>query len=329
MYKIIAETAFSHEGDLSYLMRQIDEASKGKVDYVKFQVFIDLDQYLVLDHSSRDIVKKWMFTKTEWESVFKYAREKNVKVLVLPLNVASTEFCLSLDSLIDVYEVHSVCFNDMHLLELLKKTEKTIVLGVGGRLLKEISGVLKVLNKPKEKIILMHGFQSFPTDKSMLNLGKLKTYAGKFDCDLGYADHSSFEDNSYQSLNAYAYFSGVRYFEKHIVLEKGVKRIDFETGVEGNDFLKIRKGLLEISKIYGNEDGNFLNEKEAIYREREKKPVFSRAMNKGEVMTISDLCFKIVEETKGCKDLNVGNIIGKTLLNDVIRDQIIVEIDFE
>ena len=40
MYKLIAETAFSHEGDFRYLLSQIEEAAKAKVDYVKFQFAI-------------------------------------------------------------------------------------------------------------------------------------------------------------------------------------------------------------------------------------------------------------------------------------------------
>ena len=77
MYKIIAETAFSHEGDFSYLLSQIEEASKAKVDYVKFQVFINVDQYIVPNHPTYDILKKWIFSKAQWKYAFKTAKDKS------------------------------------------------------------------------------------------------------------------------------------------------------------------------------------------------------------------------------------------------------------
>ena len=39
MVEIIAETAFSHEGDFNYLKEQIKSSHSAKADYIKFQTY--------------------------------------------------------------------------------------------------------------------------------------------------------------------------------------------------------------------------------------------------------------------------------------------------
>ena len=59
----------------------------------------------------------------------------------------------------------------------------------------------------------MHGFQSFPTDKSKINLSKIKSLKNMYGCDIGYADHSTFEKNDFHELNNSAFILGATYFE--------------------------------------------------------------------------------------------------------------------
>jgi len=296
MYKIIAETAFSHEGNFEYLMKQIKAAKTAGADFVKFQVFIDKDDYIVISHPNYNTLDKLMFSEKQWLSAFKYAKSLNINILALPINTSSAKFCLKHDELINLYEVHSVCFNEIHLLEELKKTSKKIILGVGGRLPQEIQFAINILNKKKDDIILMYGFQSFPTDKSKLNLNKIKTLKQMFSCQIGYADHNSYENNEFLQLNNIAYLLGARYFEKHIVLEKGKNRIDFESAISANDFIKMKDHLNSLEQTLGSKNLFNLNTKETIYRNREKQIVAGRHIKKNEIIKTKDIQFKITKE---------------------------------
>jgi N,N'-diacetyllegionaminate synthase len=328
MYKIIAETAFSHEGDFSYLLNQIEEASKAKVDYVKFQVFINLDQYIVPKHPAYDIVKDWIFSEAQWKSAFKTAKEKGLKVLALPLNVSSLELCISLDYMVDIYEIHPVCFHDIHLINLFKKVNKKILIGVGGALINEVKKLISVIEKSKDKVILMHGFQSFPTDANKLNLGKIKTFKDNFQCEIGYADHSGYADEKYKDLNSFALFLGATYFEKHIVLEKGKNRIDYETALVSPDFIEMRDSLDVTVGVFGNKSGSYLNDKEIAYKKREKLPVYNKDLKQGEVVTLKDFCYKITEVDETYQKIKSNDITGKVLNVDIIENQIVLKSNF-
>lgn len=328
MFKIIAETAFSHEGDFSYLIKQIDAASNGKADYVKFQIFVSKDEYIVKAHQSYSVLDKWILTKEEWREAFNYAKKSGLKILALPLNKSSLEFCLEQSSMIDMYEIHSVCFNDVHLINLFKTVHSKIILGIGGRTGKEVELLINKLNKPKQDVILMYGFQSFPTDKRMLNMKKIESFDNLFNSILGFADHSTFKNDDYLKLNSLAYVMGARYFEKHIVLNKGKKRIDFESAIDQNDFITMRNQLEELELILGDGDVNILNKKEQLYKSREKSVVYSKSFNKKHKMTLNDFVFKISEEKNDFDTSSSDLMVGKELNVDVSVDQIVSNNDF-
>jgi len=317
-YKIIAETAFSHEGDFNYLMNQIEEASQGDVDFIKFQVFINSNQSYVSEQTIK-IVEKWMFSEEQWIKAFRYAQKLGIKVIALPLNLSSLQFCLNNEDLISMYEIHSVCFCEEHFIDELKVTQKDIVLGVGGRYPNEIDYVIKKLSN--NKIILMLGFQSFPTDYNLIGLERIKTLQNLYNCEIGLADHTSFDDEYYHNLNDLAFSLGADYFEKHIVIKKGQKRIDFESAISSLDFLKMRKRLELTRKILG--DGNlfYLNEKELKYRDREKQLVYSSNFEKGYKLLKNDLFYKITDKKSDYEQIDLNKLIGYTLKVDVVKNQ--------
>ena len=319
-FKIIAETAFSHEGDIGYLYKQIDEAKKGQVDFIKFQVLVDPQESYV-NIQEIDKIREWIFDKSDWVKIFKYANDINLQIIALPINQSSAKFCIQYERLIDAYEIHSVCFHDIYTIDELVKTKKDVILGIGGRLPQEIDAVIKQFKC--NKIILMTGFQSFPTDYNYIGLKKIRSLKELFNCEIGYADHTKFDDVFFHNLNDYAFINGANYFEKHIVLEKGRKRIDFESGIKADDFMKLRESLNRITQILG--DGNIfnLNDKELIYRKREKQIVYAKDLYKEHIIKKEDLFFKISNDKSDFEQVDIKSVIGRKILKDVRANEVV------
>lgn len=322
-FEIVAETAFSHEGDFDYLINQVNGAKKGGADFVKFQVFCDKNASYVDTHPTYNFIDKWMLSKEKWIDIFQFAKSLGLKIVVVPLNNSSLQFCLSNEKVIDAFEIHSVCFNEIDLLNELKGSSKTIILGIGGRLPHEIDFTEKFLEIEKERLILMFGFQSFPTDSTHLNLLKIKKFSELFECKIGYADHTHFDSDLFIQLNNAAYILGARLFEKHIVLEKGVKRIDYEAGICSNDFLIMRSELDKSITILG--DGNIfsLNNKEIMYKNREKKIVFNSAITKNTILKMKDLTYKITDELSDFEQKDLLKLVGKKTTIDCKKNETI------
>lgn len=312
-YVIVAETAFSHEGDFGYLRSQVDAAAEGGADCVKFQVFLDKESYYAPKHPALERIGSMMFSEKEWERIFIHALEKKLHVLILPLNVESLQFAFQFDKIIYGYEIHSVCFNEWLLLKKMKETSRYIILGIGGRLPQEIDNTLKILQRNTEKVVLMYGFQSFPTDYRTLNLGKLQCLRDAFLCMMGYADHSAYNDRKFTACTNYAYLFGVRWFEKHVVVEPGVKRVDFESAVGVDGLRAMRNELETLKKMLG--DGNIfhLNDAELLYRNRGKKLAARKDLPIGHVLCEEDIGFFITEESGDIEQSRYTELLGRRL----------------
>jgi sialic acid synthase SpsE len=321
--QIIAETAFSHEGDFDFLLNQIHLAKKGKVDYVKFQILLDIDEYFIENYPNKEKIKNWTFSKEQWIKALKLAKLLKMKTIVLPLETTSACFCKENNHLIDAVEIHSVCLNEIEMLSTFYQTNQLVILGIGGHTPQEIEFTLRYLNMPKEQTVLMFGYQSFPTDVSQLNLGKIKHFNEIFNTEIGYADHTSWKSSEFLHLNKYANILGASYFEKHIVVEKGDQRIDFESAINHYDFVLMRKELEELQNILGTYNSFSLNEKEITYKNRGKQIVASKNIKKGQILSKELLCLKISNEIGDFEMIDLNILIGKTTTQNIKKHQVV------
>lgn len=328
-FSLIAETAFSHEGEIEYLFAQIDAAKSGKADYIKFQILLDKDSIYTTNHPVYNVIDKWIFHKKQWLEALKYAYSKGLKVIALPSNVSSLEFCLINEKFIDAFEIHSVCFNEYYLLQKLNKTNKKVLLGIGGRIPSEIQFVMDNINVKKEQIILMYGFQSFPTDPAKINLNKIKEFINLFDFKMGYADHTDYDNSYFHQLNDLSFVLGARYFEKHIVLNKGEKRTDFESAIDYQGFIDMRNNLNKLIKVIGDGKINKLNDKEIAYKNREKQIVANKDIAKGKVITFEDLTYKNSHKIGNFEQKEIINIVGKKAVNSIMKDDVLLSSDLK
>lgn len=239
----------------------------------------------------------------------------------MPIDIKALEFCLNNEESIDGIEVHSINFTNILFLREVKKFSKSIILGVGGRTLEEIVFVYNYLQK--QNLVFLYGFQSFPTNFYKLKMFKIDKLREIFDVEVGYADHTSFEDVMRYNLIEYAYLNGSRIFEMHIVIDEGTKRIDYNSAINSITFLKIRERLERLIKIQGYEFFYTLNNPEEEYKKREKKIVAKRDIEKGEIFSEDNVWLKVSEESSDFEQIMYNRIIGKIALRKIKQDRTI------
>jgi N,N'-diacetyllegionaminate synthase len=327
-YFILAETAFSHEGNVEYLKNQIDVAVEGQADGIKFQLLFDvMDSYT----PNTEIFKnfhKWSINEDSWIEVIKYAKSKDLEVVVLPIDLKSLNFVKNYKDYIDAIEIHSICFNQVNFLKKLKKIDLNLILGVGGRTPEDIDFLFQELNlnhqKMQKTVVLMYGFQSFPTNFEKINLSKLKSLKQRYSNIIGYADHTSFKETEIgRAIIKYSYLYGARVFEKHLVLEKGVKRIDYESAVGYNDLINLRNDLDELIKIIGVDDLSNLNEVELKYRNREKQLLALENLKAGDRLTNKNLGYKVSPDKSDFEQREYSKLLGKGVSRALEENQVI------
>lgn len=309
---IIAETAFSHEGSMDYLKKQVDMAIEAGVNAVKFQILLNAEEAYSADVIASSELFQWIYTQEEWKEIILYARENNLKVVVLPIDMKALEFCENNTDLFEMIEVHSINFNHKFMLERIDLIpDKMVILGEGGRTLEDVEYALNKLKTAysEKRILLMHGFQSFPTRPENLKMGRIKKYKDFFEVEMGYADHTSYDADD-TALLQIAYVNGARYFEKHLVVKRGEERTDYQAAVDSSRLKEIRKLLEQIEVIQGENCGCTLNEAEKKYRSREKKIVALEEISVGTVFSESNLGYKVTNEEKRFEQNEMEHFIG-------------------
>jgi len=318
------ETAFHHEGDIDYIKRLIDASHAAGANGVKFQVIMDLNNLTSSKHVLYDKLLSCVFTKQQWIEIFNYTASKNLDVIMMPLDEGAFDLVEESGVTIKYMDLHSVSFYDQTILSKIKKSKIPLILGVGGRSIDEIKDKQNYFGDQIQ--VIMVGFQSYPSKLEDVKIGRLVLYRDIFpNLQIGYADHSSFDNEHAIKSNEYAYLLGTTIFEKHITVDPGKERLDFQSALGDLGVKKLVDNLKYLDQKvmkYNEEDLLKIEEPELTYRNRQKVAVAKSDLKKGTVISSEHTVFKMTDNGKGEKTLET--ILGKTLSCDIEKDEAIL-----
>jgi len=323
---IIGETAYNHEGDINYLCKMIDDIAELKLNAIKFHMLLNPESYMQKKHPLIKEIKKWTFLKSQWGEVIDYSNKKELDIIVLCDDVESVEYILENNINITAIELHASGLNDYFLLNAVSKFNKQIILGVGGSTIDEINFAIDFLkNKEKNGILLMYGFQNYPTKYIHINLSKMLKIRDLFKLPIGYADHTAFDNPNNEIISCMAAMMGTNILEKHYTPDYGIERIDYHAAVGKKRMLKIKK-LMELTlMVYGN--GNLkMSEAELEYGNTgpmKKAIVAKKDIKKGDKLSLDNLWFKRTVEESPIKQNQFLQLIGLRALHDIKEDEIV------
>jgi len=218
-------------------------------------------------------------------------------------------------------EIHSVCLNDIFLLDVLKnniRSNTVVVLGVGGLTLDEIEFAINRIQH--QKIILMFGFQNFPTQYENINFNKMQRIMKLFpEYSFGYADHTAWDEPNNILITLLGAALGVDVVEKHVTNFYGEERLDWNSAVSIQMFNEIADKLSILSKCNG--DGliklNEGEEKYSIYGPMKKAAVLSEDVKKGEILNLGKIKFQRTKETTDLSQLETIKRLGYQIVSDL------------
>jgi len=212
----------------------------------------------------------------------------------------------------EMVEIHSVCLNDIKLLGELKKyinQKMKIVLGVGGSTIDELRNAVDFIGY--KNIVLMHGFQNYPTNFADVNnkkINKVKSIFKNFE--HGYADHCAWNEPYNLLVTIIGASQGIQYLEKHVTTSMGQERVDWESAISIEMFNELKNAIMILDQIMGDGSLEF-SDAEKKYSElglMKKIGLASRKIRKGDVISIDDFNFIRTNKTT---DLSQINLIGK------------------
>lgn len=323
---IIAETAYNHEGDFQYLLRMIDELAGLKVNAVKFHLLLNLDSYIKKTHPLYQKVKQWMFTENQWNDILAHATKKNLDIVALCDDVESVQYLIRKKKKVHAIELHATSINDHFMLTEAAKFDGQIILGIGGSSINDISYAVEFLrHHGKQDILLMYGFQSYPTNYADINLSKMIALRDLFHLPVGYADHTGFNDPNNEIISVAAAFMGFSVLEKHYTPDYGKERVDYHAAVGKKHMQRIRELMNIALQVHGSGQIT-LTEPEKAYGNvgpMKKALVAKRDIKKGEKLTLENLWFKRTPEESTIQQKQLLQLLGSKAKADIKKDDVI------
>jgi N,N'-diacetyllegionaminate synthase len=280
---VIAEMANSHEGQLSKAKKITEAAAKAGADAIKYQKFT-AKELAEPSHELYSLYEKLEMSLTEWKELISFAKLKKLKVFVDIFGIKSLNDFSMFN--IDGYKIHSADVSNPAILHYFSSKNIPILLSVAGSLPNEIDNALRILSKTKKEIVLMHGFQGYPTKINDLNLSRISSLKNKFGFPVGLMDHLSGDSQIALQIPLLGIAMGAQVIEKHITLDRNLKGLDYYSALNPDEFSNMVSFIKMTKKSFGSSKLD-LSKNELKYRLQHKKNPISKKLIKKDTILLS------------------------------------------
>ena len=326
---VIAEMAWSHDGSLAKAKRIVKGTSDAGADAISVHV-TSIKDYMVKAYGSAagqtvsagkeqeiiyDYLKRVNLKESDWKELFAYSKRLGVAVCAMPNDMQSLRLCEKLAP--DAYVIAAACFVEENMVTEMGKQKKPVILRIGGATLGEIEATAnRIREQGNEDIILLHGFQSYPTKIENTRLRLIPSFKTIFGLPVGLADHIDAESHLALEVPLVALGFGANVIEKHVTHDRSLKGEDFESALNPAELKKLVSDIREIEKSLGPSVFGPLSEAEMRYRKvSRKRTVATRLIKKGKRITEKDIVFKRADD--GVYPDESKFIIGRTASEDI------------
>lgn len=327
---VIAETAYSFEGNGDYLLAQTKQLPE-EIKAIKYHMLYDIKEYMDEKHSVYPLLQSWIISEEKWTEILSCAKEKKHDVIVLADDISTVTYLEKHLDLVDGIEIHAACINDKYLfnkvIEFSNKYNKCLFIGISGFEIVELFDITHYLrDRQCENVILMYGFQNYPTNIKDVQLDKISKLKELLGFEIGYADHTGYDELFKEQMIKTAYVLGAKIQEVHYVLNEGEKRTDSVTAVSADRFKNIYRELVLLDEAIGACDLR-LNDGERKYLNFRKVISYARNLKAGHIISKEDFRFIRIENPISQHHFSEElEYIGKKLKVDVSEnDEIRIE----
>lgn len=329
--KLIAETAFHHDGDFNFMMNLVNRICSSPADIIKIHLLVNLDKYMLNTHPAYGFLTERLFCVDQWKEILGATQGTNLDLMALINDTAAAELVASYQP--KMVELHSVALNNKSLLDAVKQnfSESTkLVLGVGGSSLYEIENAVSQFDP--SRIVLMFGFQNYPTRYQDVNFKKIRRIMAAFpEFEYGYADHTAWNEDNNTLITLLGAAQGMHYIEKHVTTNFGEERTDYSAAINFDMLDSLKKGMDILAACNG--DGklalNLAEQKYCVPGAMKQAGILAQNVKKGEVLTWDVLKFLRAGGTSDLTQIDIWNSIGQKFTTDLAENTVLCSAHLE
>ena len=323
---IIAEAGLNHNGSVETAKQLIDLAVEAGADAVKFQkrtvnklavkATLDApdDRFPEFGKTYREVREHLEFNMNQYQIIKKYTEDRDLDFLCTAFDPEAADFLEKLG--ISIYKLASHSATNIELLEHLAKTGKQSIMSTGMAELEEINTAVKIFEKYKTPLILLHCVSSYPTPIDECNLNMINVLKEKFNLPVGYSGH---ELGYLPTLTAVS--MGAIAIERHYTLDNEMTGFDHKMSLNPKDFIAMVKDIRSIEKIKGNGEKR-VSETEWITRHKyHVSMASSQDISLGSELTADMVTYR--NPGTGIPPKDAHKVIGKKAVQDISADELL------
>ncbi len=288
----VAEAGINYDGNFNKCYQLIDAAKKSGADAIKFQTHLAeeemLDTKIMLAHSKKetvfDLMKKCELNYKKHYLLKKYCKKKKIIFMSTPFSLAAAKLLNKLK--ISLFKIGSGECNNLPLIEKVTKFNKPVIISTGMNSVKSISQTYKHAKKFNKNIMLMHCVSIYPTPADKTMLETIPLLKKKFNCPVGFSDHSSDI-----SLAVASVALGANIIEKHFTVSKKWPGPDISISLTPDKFKEMVNACKEVHKAKGVRK-NILKEEKPVTKFAFASVVSIKDIIKGEKLSEKNIWVK-------------------------------------
>jgi sialic acid synthase SpsE len=324
---VIAEVGSNHDGSLERACALIDRAAEAGADAVKFQSFRAAS---LLARRRRGADGGWepsaayptlerLEVPAEWHSPL---RDRAQAAGVVFLSTAFDEERATLLAALGVPAM-KVASGDLTHLPLLRRIGafgRPVLLSTGLATTEEIGAAVAAVEEGaggatrRPPIVLLHCVSLYPLRPGDANLRALATLGRRFDCPVGWSDHSP---GWTLALGAVAL--GASVIEKHLTDDRSRPGPDHPFAMEPREFRAMVEAVREIEAALGDGEKRPRPDEEAERTWARRSLHAARPLGRGAVLAARDV--KVVRPALGLPPAALPTILGRRLVRALEADE--------
>ena len=256
-----------------------------------------------------EVFKEAEFPREWHEAFFDYCREIGITPSSSPYDYEAVDLMEKVGT--DFYKIGSGDITWLEMVEYIARKGKPVILATGASTLKEVEEAVGVIKKTGNKnFALLQCITNYPSKIESANINVLDTYKRKFDCIVGYSDHSP---GDVVVLGAIAH--GAKVIEKHFTLSKKDKGPDHPHSMEPQEFADMIKRTRDMEAALGSQKKEVVAEEAETVIVQRRGLTATRDIKKGERLTKNDIIE--LRPALGIYPKFKKDIIGKRLKKDL------------
>lgn len=323
---IIAEAGVNHNGSTELAFRMVDVAKEAGADCVKFQTYItenDTSRFCEKaeyqkngqEESQFALLKKLELSFDKFRLIKEYCEKRQIMFLSTPFDVDSLKFLNQLG--MPIWKVASSEVENFQLLREIGLTHKKVILSTGMCEMQEIDLAVRTLKRfGAGGISLLHCNTEYPTPMEDVNLRAIYKLSEKFQCQVGYSDHTEGIE-----ISIAAVAMGARIIEKHFTLDKAMDGPDHAASLGPEELKSMVQAIRRVEKAMGN--GQKVPSKSELKNKiaARKSIVARKKICKGENFTEENIIPK--RPGGGINPMRWEEVIGQSAARDFQEDEMI------